>query len=197
MANTQTLANQILLRLNNGFPNADSRFTQGQIETLVKQIAPGVMRNDYEQSMKLWGARNVNGQFVKPYTISLTSGGTNWKKAQLTAPYIALPFSRGIAYVLTPDGTIIEPVDKATFLGLAGGLLQETGKYFAIPLSDYIEIRTSCNKRLPPLSTVEVGQVVPDESLVNEVYDAIIIEKAMAILVGEGMPDKNVNANPA
>ena len=144
-----------------------------------------------------FGVHIIDGKFVKPYIITLTTGGNNWKKAPLPAAYLTLPTNRGVAYILDPTTfKAIEIVDKALFSYLDGGIVQSTGGYYAIPLSDYIEVRGNCNEDIPKIKTIEVGLVVPDETLADEALNYIIIEEVLKLLSVMPFPDKNVNANP-
>jgi hypothetical protein len=63
-------------------------------------------------------------------------------------------------------------------------------------LSDYIEVRGNCNEDIPKIKTIEVGLVVPDETLADEALNYIIIEEVLKLLSVMPFPDKNVNANP-
>lgn len=197
-ASVTKLASQILDLFTGGEPDADSRATIGQIELLIKQVAPAIRKMDFFQMMKEVGAQQINGQFVKNFTINLTSGGTCWKKAELPAPYLALPTNRGVVYVNESDGmSPIELIPKDVLANLAGGLLQSTGKYFACPVDTYLEIRGNCNTRLPQIRTVDVGlAVVGSELAVDEGSQMVIIERVLAVLKSQPMPDKNINANP-
>jgi hypothetical protein len=195
--NVQKLASQIRDIYSGGNPNSNTRVTQGQIELLIVQVAPALRVKSFREMYDQFGVHIIDGKFVKPYTITLTTGGTNWKKAALPAAYLTLPTNRGVAFVLEPNTfKPIEVVDKALFANLAGGIVQSSGGYYAIPLSDYIEIRGGCNKTLPRIGSIEIGLVVPDETLADEALDYIIIEEVLKLLSVMPFPDKNINANP-
>lgn len=195
--NIQKLASQIRDIFSGGNPNSNTRVSQAQIELLITQMAPALRVQNFREMYDQFGVHMVNGQFVKDYNITLTTGGTGWKKAVLPASILALPTDRGIAYIYQ-GGTLkeVERIPKSLLGNLAGGLLQSTGKYFACVVGSYLEIRGDCNEDLPNIRSIDIGLVVPDESQVDEALDLVIIERVLAILRGVPLPDKNVNANP-
>ena len=195
--NAQKLASTIRDRYNGGQPDPQSRISLTAAELLVEQIAAGVRLERWEANYLRLGIQQTNGQFVKKYTIALEAGGTGYKVAPLPFSVVAIPNNRGFSYVFE-QGTLraIEIIDKGTLGNLAGGILRKTGRYFACPEADYIEIYGECDANTPKLTGIDVGAIVPDASQVDEASDFIIMERAFATLRGQPYPDMDVNANP-
>jgi hypothetical protein len=194
--NVQKLASQIRDIYTGGNPDSQSRITLGQIELLVTQMAPALRVQNFREMYDQFGAHEVDGKFWKYYTINLSAGGTFWKKCVLPEAYLTLPTNRGFSVFEADSLCVIEVWPKEELAAIAGGLAQSTGQYFACPAGTYLEIRSSCNRKLPKISQVEVGMIVPDASCVDEAIDLILIERVLNILRGQPFPDKNVNANP-
>lgn len=196
-SNVQKLAAQLRDIYTAGFPDAEARLSTPRALLLVTQVAAQVRLQNFREMYRDFGVHMVNGQFVKEYELELVDGGTNFKKCALPAAVLALPTNRGIAYVLGADGlTPIELLDKSTYMLLSGGITQATGKDYALPVGNTLEIRGACPTEKPVTRNITVGMVVPDESQVDEASDFVILDKCLALLRQQPYPDMNVNANP-
>jgi len=194
--NKEKLASQIRDIYTGGNPSAQARVTLGQIELLIDQVVPAIRLQNFYEMYREFGATNLNGQFWKYYDITLTTGGDNWKKCELPKQYLSLPTNRGFSVFDPETNRIIETWPLEEFIGLAGGLMQSTGRYFACPVNGYLEIRGDCSDRLPKIKRVRVGMVVPDETCLDEAIDLVVIERILNILKVQPFPDKTINANP-
>lgn len=170
-----------------------------EVELRVRQIASYYANRDMLEKYKLEQQWHSSANFIVPfYDVVLGLYGADQFTKVVTLPQkvMNLPKSRGI-HMVTYSGdkspekkmTRLQPTDRTK-----GGFMRSVAnKYFYTWIGDKILVNTSCMKKLPTLTKINIYCMIADSTNLDEATEYIVISEVLKVFRRPELKDVNAD----
>lgn len=180
-----------------GRPTAEG-LDKREVRAMVKEALPIVARQEYFENYKAFNQSDVQGQWLVPVPITLTTNSAlGLKQAVLPEAYISLPKNRGV-YKVQAGGKTLPPMGYDKYELLKGGsLLEFLDKPSYALLANTILILPTCVEAIKFPSIVAILAMANSTTL-TESQGILVLNQVVPLLrIRMGMPaDMITDQNP-